>query len=187
MIQIDDYHYPSSLSKEHLLELLLMPEEYQIRKYLKFLRKEEAHIIADNPIRRYWWRGRRNRLGAKLGFVIHPGNFGPGLKIWHYGSIIVNPKARIGKNCQLHGNCCIGNRGGDSQSSPVIGDNVNIGQGAQILGDIIIADNVTIGAGSIVLKSIMTPGVTVVGVPAHVVDCSFHTEVERKTPVEKSV
>ena len=163
--KIDDYHYPTFFSKEHILEVLLQPEEYQRRKYVKALRIEEDHLAHGNTLRRYYWRAKRNRLAVMLGFVIHPGNFGHGLKIWHYGSIIVNPNARIGIGCQLHGNCCIGNAGGESQASPVIGNNVNIGQGAQILGGITIADDVKIGAGAVAVKSIMTPGATVVGIP----------------------
>lgn len=166
--RIDNYHYPSFFSKEHLLEMLLQPEEYQIRKYLRALRMEEYHLRNGNSWRMYWWRRKKNILGQKLGFIIYPENFGPGLRIWHYGSIIMNPNARVGRNCQIHGNCCVGNSGGDSQKSPVVGDNVNIGQGAQILGDIIVADNVRIGAGAVVVKSIITPNVTVVGVPADV-------------------
>ena len=69
------------------------------------------------------------------------------------------------KAWQIHGNCCIGNLRIDSQESPVIGDNVDIGQGAQILGAIRIADGVHIGAGAVVLKDILTPNATVVGVP----------------------
>ena len=168
-IYIDDYHYPKLFSKEHLVDILLQPEEYQIRKYLKYLRLEEYHIAKGNKLRMYWWRSKRNRLGAKLGFIIHPQNFGPGLKIWHYGSIIINPKARIGKNCQIHGNCCIGSTGGFPDDSPVIGDNVNIGQGAQIRGGITIADGVKIGAGAVVVKSITTHGVTVVGIPGKII------------------
>ena len=93
-----------------------------------------------------------------------------GLKIYHYGSIIVNPKSRIGKNCTIHGNCCIGSKGTFPDDSPVIGNNVDIGQNAQILGGIYIADGVKIGAGAVVTKSVLVPGVTVVGVPARIVE-----------------
>ena len=103
-----------------------------------------------------------------MGFIISAGCFGEGLQIEHYGSIIVNPKARVGKNCKIHGNCCIGSTGGYPDYSPVIGDNVDIGQGAQILGGIRIADNVKIGAGAVVVKDVLTPGVTVVGIPGHI-------------------
>ena len=48
--------------------------------------------------------------------------------------------------------------------------NVDIGQNAQILGGIYIADGVKIGAGAVVTKSVLVPGVTVVGVPARIVE-----------------
>lgn len=153
--------------KEYLLEWLIRPERFYIRRYLRFLRQEEKYTFSvPNKLLSFWYRARKNRLGSRLGFIISAGCFDEGLTIWHYGSIIVNPRARIGKNCQIHGNCCIGNLRPDSQDSPIIGESVDIGQGAQILGGIHIADGVKIGAGAVVIKDVITPGVTVVGVPA---------------------
>lgn len=153
--------------KEKILEWLIRPEQFYIRKYLRFLRNEEKYTF-DKPCKliAFWYKARKNRLGAKLGFIISAGCFGEGLKLEHYGSVIVNPKSRIGKNCIIHGNCCIGSTGGYPDDSPVIGDNVDIGQNAQILGGITIADNVRIGAGAVVVKDVLTSGVTLVGVPA---------------------
>ncbi len=153
--------------KEKFLEWWIRPEKYYIRRYLRFLRKEERYTFArPNQLLCFWYRGRKNRLGARLGFIISAGCFGEDLKLEHYGSVIVNPKARIGKGCIIHGNCCIGSNGGYPDDSPVLGDHVDIGQNAQILGGIRIADNVRIGAGAVVVKDVLTPGVTVVGVPA---------------------
>lgn len=156
--------------KERLLEWLIRPEKYYIRRYLRFLRKEERYSF-DRPcmLLAYWYKSRKNRLGSRLGFIIYAGCFDEGLQLEHYGSVIVNPKARIGKNCKIHGSCCIGSDGGYPDDSPVIGDNVDIGQGAQILGGIRIADGVRIGAGAVVVKDVLEPGVTVVGVPGQVV------------------
>lgn len=156
-------------TKERLLEWLIRPERYYIRRYLRYLRKEEKALENGSSLSAYWYRARKNRLGSRLGFIISAGCFGEGLTIWHYGSIIVNPKARIGKNCTIHGNCCIGNARPESQDSPVIGDNVDIGQNAQILGGIRIADGVKIGAGAVVVKDILVPGATVVGVPGRII------------------
>lgn len=155
--------------KERLLEWLIRPERYYIRKYLRLLRKEERYTF-DKPCRllSFWYKALKNRLGARLGFIISAGCFAEGLQLEHYGSVIVNPKARIGRNCKIHGNCCIGSTGGYPDNSPVIGDNVDIGQGAQILGGISIADGVRIGAGAVVVKDVLEPGVTVVGVPGKV-------------------
>ena len=157
-------------SKEKILEWIIRPEGFYTRKYLKLLRAEEKYTFT-KPCRllAFWYKARKNRLGARLGFIISAGCFGEGLKLEHYGSVIVNPKSRIGRNCIIHGNCCIGSNGGYPDDSPVIGDNVDIGQNAQILGGIHIADNVKIGAGAVVVKDIETPGVTVVGIPARIV------------------
>ena len=156
--------------KEILLEWLIRPERYYIRRYLRFLRKEEVFTFnAPNKLLAFWYKARKNRLGSRLGFIISAGCFGEGLQLEHYGSVIVNPKARIGKNCKIHGNCCIGSDGGYPDDSPVLGDNVDIGQGAQILGGIKVADDVRIGAGAVVVKDILTKGVTVVGIPARII------------------
>ena len=156
--------------KERILEWLIRPEKYYIRRYLRFLRKEEQYTFTkQKKMLAYCYKACKNRLGSRLGFIISAGCFAEGLQIEHYGSIIVNPKARIGRNCKIHGNCCIGSTGGYPDDSPIIGDNVDIGQGAQILGGIRIADGVRIGAGAVVVKDILDSGVTVVGVPGKII------------------
>ncbi|MBR4586056.1 MAG: serine acetyltransferase [Bacteroidales bacterium] len=156
--------------KEKLLEWLIRPERYYIQRYMRFLRQEEKYTFSSpNKPLAFWYKARKNRLGSRLGFIISAGCFDEGLQLEHFGSVIVNPKARIGKNCKIHGNCCIGSDGGYPDVSPIIGDNVDIGQGAQILGGIRIADGVRIGAGAVVVKDVLTPSVTVVGVPAKIV------------------
>ena len=157
-------------TKEKFLEWLIRPERYYIQRYPRFLRQEEKYTFSSpNKMLAFWYKARKNRLGSRLGFIISAGCFDEGLQLEHYGSVIVNPKARIGKNCKIHGNCCIGSDGGYPDDSPVIGDNVDIGQGAQILGGIRIVDNVRIGAGAVVVKDILTPGVTVVGIPGRAI------------------
>jgi serine O-acetyltransferase len=91
-------------------------------------------------------------------------NVGPGLRIWHFGNIIVHPGASMGANCTLRQGVTIGNRrvGGPV---PVIGDGVDFGAYAQVLGGVRVADHCTIGAMSVVLTDV-SQGCTVVGVPA---------------------
>ena len=101
----------------------------------------------------------------KLGLEIIEGSFAPGLIIYHTGNIVINGFARIGEDCQLHGDNCIGNNGIDLKT-PRIGNRVDIGVGAKIIGDIEIADDIVIGAGAVVNKSFLTPGITIGGVPA---------------------
>ncbi len=92
---------------------------------------------------------------------------GPGLLIHHFGGIILNPTVKIGNNCTLRQNVTIGSRYA-STDAPQIGNNVNIGCGAIILGNIKIGNNVNIGAGSIVLTDI-PDNCTAVGNPAKII------------------
>ncbi|KAA8824909.1 serine acetyltransferase [Bifidobacterium reuteri] len=111
---------------------------------------------------------RKNNAGVKLGIGISENSVGIGLHIFHEGCVEINGFAKIGKNLQLHGRNCIGNKG-DSETvtiAPVIGDNVDFGVGASAYGGISIADDVRIGAGAVVVRSCMTSHVTLVGVPA---------------------
>src|SRR5690606_21577074 len=158
--------YQSIWSWAYYVEWFLKSEQYYIRTYVRYLRSEEYYtFIKPNKLRKYYYQRKKNILGSRLGFFIHAGNFKSGLKLFHYGSIVVHPKAKIGRNCTLHGNCCIGSKGGYPDTSPNIGDDVDIGQGAQILGGITIADGVKVGAGAVVTKSILEAHVTVIGIP----------------------
>lgn len=104
-------------------------------------------------------------FSIRLGFSIPINVFESGLSIAHYGTIVINGNAKIGRNCRIQEGVTIGATGG-SNKAPVLGDNIFIGSGAKIIGDITIEDDVCIGAGSVVTKSILEKGITVAGVPA---------------------
>ncbi|MFQ5750684.1 MAG: serine O-acetyltransferase [bacterium] len=78
---------------------------------------------------------------------------GKGLRIHHFGGIVLHPNTRIGDNCTLYHQVTIGDKGGFGGAAE-IGDNVLIGVGAKIIGEITIGDNCKIGANSVVAKSI---------------------------------
>ena len=82
----------------------------------------------------------------------------------HHGEIIVNEDAVIGANALLHGRNCIGNNGTDG-CVPEIGDNLDLGIGAKVIGNIKLGNNVTVGANAVVTKSFQND-CTVVGIPA---------------------
>lgn len=124
-----------------------------------------------NPLL-FWYRIKYRELSLKLGFSIPINTFGPGLSIVHYGTIIVNSAARIGKNCRLHACVNIGASRG-LKMAPQIGDNVYIGPSAVIFGDIRIADNVTIGANATVNKDCREENAVLVGTPAVIVKRDF--------------
>lgn len=150
--------------KDYWISRITHEDHYLIWNYIRFLRREEA---AGNKLTAYFWRRRKNNLGARLGLQIYAGTCGRGLHIWHYGSVIISGEARVGENCTLHGQACIGNDG-MGEAAPVIGSNVDIGVGAKVIGGIEIADCVRIGAGAVVTKSCYEKGATLVGVPARV-------------------
>lgn len=144
-------------------------------RFIKLLRKCEYYRMkirkSRNPLwmALYWSaRTRKNHLGVIIGVEIPEDVFGEGLIIHHNGSIVVNGSSKIGKNCQLHGDNCIGNVGkaGSLTDCPKIGNNVEIGVGAKILGGVTIADNIKIGANAVVTRSFDEKGITLVGIPA---------------------
>lgn len=112
-------------------------------------------------------RYRFKKRSIQLGLTIPMNVIGRGLRIAHYGSVVVSGKAKIGKNCCIHSATNIGELRG---KAPTIGDNVYIAPGAKIFGGITIGDNVMIGANAVVNKDV-PPNVTVGGVPAKII-CS---------------
>lgn len=105
------------------------------------------------------------KKSVKLGFSIPLNVFGEGLAIVHYGTIVVNENARVGKNCRIQACTNIGASGGNSKA-PQIGDNVYIGPGAKIYGDIKIGNNIAVGANSSVNKSFEKNNILIAGSPA---------------------
>lgn len=150
--------------KHYLISRLTHEDNYLLWKYVYYLRREEG---AGNKLAALYFRRRKNDLGAKLGVIAYAGCCGKGLHIWHYGSVIISGDAKIGEDCTFHGQACIGNNG-SSEAAPVIGNHVDIGVGARILGDIYIADHVKIGANAVVTKSCYEEGATLVGIPAQI-------------------
>lgn len=115
---------------------------------------------------RYWADHAFRMHSVRMGFSILPNVFGPGLSVGHWGSVIVNSKARIGANCRIHPGACIGANAGQS---PVIGDNCYIGPGAKLYGGIRLGDNVRVGANAVVNRSFPSNSL-LVGAPARCVD-----------------
>jgi serine O-acetyltransferase len=105
-------------------------------------------------------------LSLKLGFLIEPNTFGPGLSISHPACLLVNEGARIGANCRIHPLVTIGTQPGYSDRAARMGDNIYIGPGARIYGPVEIADNIVIGANAVVTRSFTEPGITIAGAPA---------------------
>ena len=94
---------------------------------------------------------------------------GKGFYIGHFGNIFVSPKAVLGENCNISQGVTIGQVSkGINQGAPIIGDNVYIGPGAKIIGNVLIGKNVAIGANAVVTKNIPND-CSVGGVPAKII------------------
>ena len=83
----------------------------------------------------------------------------------HFGGIIISGYAKFGDNCRLRNGVVVGLRRVDEPVAPVIGNNVDIGSGAKVLGPISIGNNVSIGANAVVILDVPDDSVAT-GVPA---------------------
>jgi serine O-acetyltransferase len=83
----------------------------------------------------------------------------------HFGGIVISGHAKFGDNCRIRTGVTVGLSRVDEKRSPVIGNNVDIGAGAKLLGSIRVGDNVLIGANAVVLCDVPDNSIAV-GVPA---------------------
>lgn len=166
-----EFYVPHSIIRR-IKNILMNSRSEKLWAYIKTLRKWEYHF--NNRNKSIWhslmslkFARKFNNLSYKLGIEVDKGVFEAGLKIYHTQGIVVNGDARVGKNCMLHGANVIGNKG-NTLEAPVIGNNVRLGAGAKVLGNVYIADDVQIGAGAVVLNSCYEKGALLVGVPARI-------------------
>lgn len=83
----------------------------------------------------------------------------------HFGGIVISGYARFGDDCRIRTGVVVGLSRVDDPCAPVIGNNVDIGAGAKLLGRITIGDNVLIGANAVVVRDVPANCIAV-GVPA---------------------
>jgi serine acetyltransferase len=101
---------------------------------------------------RFLYRRARNVYGIELPYTAE---IGQGVIIEHQHGIIIHGNVVIGNNCIIRQGVTIGIRYMDRLTeAPVIGNNVNIGAGAKLLGNITIGDNVNIGANAVVIHNV---------------------------------
>lgn len=90
-------------------------EQKHIWSYIKHMRYVEYYGYMKTKSRLYllpflYHLSKLRKESHITGFQIEPGTCGKGLTIWHWGSIIVNGKARIGENCTLYPGVLIGHK-----------------------------------------------------------------------------
>ena len=108
------------------------------------------------------------------GIEIHPGAIlGNEILIDHGMGVIIGETAVVGDRITIYHGTTLGGTGNEKgvKRHPTVGNNVIIGSGAKVLGNINIGSNSKIGANAVVLEDV-PEGATVVGVPARVVKVS---------------
>ncbi len=131
------------------LEVLLYPS-FKAMFYYKI-----SHFLYVNK-KYFLARYISEKAKRKTGIEIHPGaTIGKGLFIDHGVGVVIGETAIIGNNVTIyHGVTLGGVKNINKKRHPTIGNNVMIGCGAKILGDITIGNNVKIGANSVILHDV---------------------------------
>ncbi|WP_426475672.1 serine acetyltransferase [Chryseobacterium balustinum] len=135
--------------------------------FIYILRKTQKY--SKTPILGLYWKVVLRHFQIKYGFQIYPETqIGEGFYLGHWGSLVINPKTIIGKNCNIAQGVTIGQQNrGKNEGYPVIGNEVWIGPNAVIVGKINIGNNVLIAPNAYVNFDIPDNSV-VTGNPAKV-------------------
>ena len=120
-----------------------------------------------------------------LGIEIPPSTrVGPGLCVWHGTGLVLHKRVQLGAGVTLRHGVTIGVLGDgrdEAAMAPILGDRVDVGAGAIVLGPITIGDDVSIGAGSVVLCDVPA-GATAVGNPARIIERGDGIERSDRAP-----
>lgn len=135
------------------------------------------HVLVSHRIAHFFYKIRLFLLARLIsqiarfftGIEIHPGaRIGKGFFIDHGMGVVIGETSIIGDNVTLFQGVSLGGTGKEKgKRHPTIGNNVVIGAGAKVLGNITVGDNSYIGANAVVVKD-APPNSTIVGVPGRV-------------------
>lgn len=134
------------------------------------------------------YRKIRNHYGIDLPYTV---KLGRRVVFEHAGCVIIHANSTIGDDCILRQGVTLGNRYLDrSSEAPVLGQRVNVGAGAKLLGGITIGSDVNIGANAVVLCDV-PEGKNALGIPAKVVEpkgqVGVHTSVAKDLAIVMGV
>lgn len=161
--------------KDYTFRKLVCQKRYRIWKYLAWFRRAQfyqAQLTSGSGLQRLWARfariialRRKNILGEKCGVEItNSSTLGRRLSIWHSGVVI---DGQLGDDVSIRGNVVVGSKDlACKEGRPTIGNGVQLGFGAAVIGPVTIADGCIVGANAVVTKSCITPGTVLVGIPA---------------------
>ncbi len=136
------------------------------------------HAIINHRIANFFWKIKLTILARMIsafsrfftGIDIHPGaQIGKRFFIDHGMGVVIGETSIIGDNVLLYQGVTLGGTGKEKgKRHPTLGNDIVLGAGAKVLGNITIGNNVKIGAGSVVITNVPDNS-TAVGVPARIV------------------
>ena len=144
---------------EHSYFECLLTNNYRI-KFFRLMKSYYKYRLYKNKISKFFSYRRYAKYSLLLNVQINCKNTLFGLLIFHQ-NVVIHGDAIIGKNLKCAGNNCIG---GNAKGAPKIGDNVAIGFGAIVLGNVSVANGCRIGAGAVVTKNCEKENSKIVGI-----------------------
>jgi serine O-acetyltransferase len=143
-----------------------------------FLCYAGLHAVWFYRLNHWLWNHRLHLLGRwssqvarfLTGIEIHPGaEIGRRLFIDHGMGVVIGETTIIGEDVTLYQGVTLGGTGKEhGKRHPTLGNEVVVGGGAKILGNITVGNNCRVGAGSVVLRDVPEDS-TIVGVPGHII------------------
>jgi len=134
------------------------------------------HVLVFFRLAHFLWRHKipffprwLSQMGRFLtGIEIHPGaTIGKRFFIDHGMGVVIGETTIVGNNVTLFQGVTLGGTGKETgKRHPTLGDNIVVGAGAKVLGNITVGDNSYVGANAVVIKDV-PPNSTIVGVPGH--------------------
>lgn len=169
-VMSDVYRYIGKTGAISLLKCWCLCHGFRVTYFMR-MTKDGARFL--RPFYKIMFTHYMCKFGIQIGWTL---DVGKGLYFGHFGSIIINGKAKIGNNCNINQGVTIGveNRG-PRKGVPTIGNKVWIGANSVVVGKITIGDNVLIAPLTFVNFDVPSNSV-VVGNPAKIIPNEFATE-----------
>ena len=135
--------------------------------YVKTLRYAEYHTNNHSlwhTLCRLYYMYKLRKLSYRTAIQIPPNAVGPGLFLPHFGAVNINENSIVGRNVTIYSGVRLGwkNVGGPC---PKVGNNVFIGTGTNIIGDVCIGDNAILGQNCVIIKDVEANSVVVAQAP----------------------
>ena len=132
--------------------------------------------LAKNPLSRLFWKVLLRRCMFHSGIQIPVGTeIGPGFRISHFGSIVVNPETKIGKNFSIAQGALIGSAQRKHKGVPTIGDNVIMSANSVVIGGVTVGDYAMIAPGAFVNFDVPAHSI-VIGNPGKIIPSNCPTD-----------